>query len=436
MKNKLIGLLMAVTLVFIFGAAASAATITNSGECGKNGDNLTWTLDDNGTLTISGEGDMYDAWSSYDQPWRELREKIKSVVIENGVIKIAHSAFAECSNLKQVQIPDSVTYMPMYVFEDCASLEEINIPKNVELLDTSTVFEGCSSLKTNNNTYCSVDGVLYSKDMKSLEAYPEGKTDETYRVPDGVEEVGYVGRNPLYPFTNNYIKKIYLPESVKSIGIRCSNLVNINMPENITEISIICPKLTEFDLPAELNTIWDLTCGAEHINLPDSVTTIQQYAFSGCEHLTYIVIPKSVTEIFTNAFDNCLMLNYIYYGGSEEDWDQTLRTAIGGPYIDYREHVTVYFNSSGPKPPKITGIQKQNDSFTVNLSDIEQDYDLITAVYDNDTLQDIKIIPIWCGDTSVDVELTTDEFDKIKAFIWTFIDDICPACESLELNIN
>ena len=205
MKNKLIGLLMAVTLVFIFGAAASAATITNSGECGKNGDNLTWTLDDNGTLTISGEGDMYDAWSSYDQPWRELREKlapeermdragelrekIKSVVIENGVIKIAHSAFAECSNLKQVQIPDSVTYMPMYVFEDCASLEEINIPKNVELLDTSTVFEGCSSLKTinvdeNNNTYCSVDGVLYSKDMKSLEAYPEGKTDETYRLTE------------------------------------------------------------------------------------------------------------------------------------------------------------------------------------------------------------------------------------------------------------
>ena len=118
-------LLSAVPLVLV--DTAWAASVVDSGSCG---DKLTWSLSDDGTLTISGKGAMdnykfdgydYLANSYYytDAPWDTYRYHIKSVVIENGVTSIGDRAFYGCVNLSNVTIPSSVTSIGEYAFYDC-----------------------------------------------------------------------------------------------------------------------------------------------------------------------------------------------------------------------------------------------------------------------------------------------------------------------------
>jgi len=104
--------------------------IVDTGTCGIDGDNLTWTLDKNGTLTINGKGPMVNSQT----PWRKNEEimlKIKNIVIENGVTTIGSSAFADCEALTSITIPDSVTYIGEDAFSFCYALTSITIPDSV-----------------------------------------------------------------------------------------------------------------------------------------------------------------------------------------------------------------------------------------------------------------------------------------------------------------
>lgn len=95
-------------------------TAPTSGTCGKNGgDNLTWELSDNGTLTISGTGEMENYTSSFYAPWKDNGTSIKKVVISNGVTIIGNYAFYECSSVTEITISDSVTTIGDYAFYDC-----------------------------------------------------------------------------------------------------------------------------------------------------------------------------------------------------------------------------------------------------------------------------------------------------------------------------
>lgn len=105
MKKKVVSLTLVLCMLLSFmPIIASAAT---SGTCGSN---LTWTLD-NGTLTISGTGEMdnWDHWKDNYAPWSSHAENIKDVIIKNGAISIGKSAFFLCSNLTNITIPNSVT---------------------------------------------------------------------------------------------------------------------------------------------------------------------------------------------------------------------------------------------------------------------------------------------------------------------------------------
>lgn len=107
---------------------------------GKCGDNLTWTLDDNGVLIISGTGKMYDYRES---PWKDL--SIKKGVIKEGVTNIGASAFNGCSSLVSVEIPSSVTSIEKYAFLYCSSLASVEIPNSVTSIGDGA-FTYCSSM--------------------------------------------------------------------------------------------------------------------------------------------------------------------------------------------------------------------------------------------------------------------------------------------------
>ncbi|MCD7748399.1 MAG: leucine-rich repeat protein, partial [Firmicutes bacterium] len=204
---------------------------------GTCGDDLTWVLTSDGTIIIRGTGDMYD----YDEgtaPWYEYRESITSVVVKDGVTTIGVNAFADCTSLTSVTIPDSVTSIEAYAFGNCTSLISITIPDSVTSIGWAA-FESCTSLESvtigsgvteigyyaflsctslteiyvdeGNTAYCSVDGILFDADMTTLVAYPAGRTDTSYVVPDGITTIGW------------------------GAFIGCASL-SITVPESVTEI--------------------------------------------------------------------------------------------------------------------------------------------------------------------------------------------------------
>ncbi len=122
--KKLTAIVLSVLmLISAVPVVSSAAEIIDSGKCG---DNLTWTLDGDGTLTISGEGEMYNFVSfgfNQQAPWS--RADVKAVVVENGVTSIGNLAFAWCGYLTSVTIPESVTSIGNGAFSVCDSLTDI-----------------------------------------------------------------------------------------------------------------------------------------------------------------------------------------------------------------------------------------------------------------------------------------------------------------------
>ena len=144
MKKRLLSFVLVVLMIAsLLPATALAADIVDSGTCGAEGDgsNLTWTLDSDGVLTISGSGDMH-GYGPSGAPWHG---RVKSAVIAEGVTSIGGFAFYDCTSLTSVTIPDSVTSIGANAFFDCTSLTSVTIPDSVTSIG-HYAFEGCRSL--------------------------------------------------------------------------------------------------------------------------------------------------------------------------------------------------------------------------------------------------------------------------------------------------
>lgn len=128
--------------------------------------------------------------------------------------RIGGNSFDCLSSLKELQIPVTITRLE-WCFYDCLNLEAINVDEA-------------------NPEFCSIDGVLFSKDRKVLIAYPNAHEKEYY-VPDGVVEIGHFAFK-----TCRNVEIIHLPKSVLKIGhnafYQCDNLKKVYLPDDIKEI--------------------------------------------------------------------------------------------------------------------------------------------------------------------------------------------------------
>ena len=316
----------------------SEAASDDSGSCG---DNVTYVFDSStGTLTISGSGDMYSYSSSGNAPWYPYSSDVKEVVIEDGVTSIDQYAFYKCSSLASVTIPDSVTSIDQYAFSECSSLASVTIPDSVTSIG-SGAFKWCSSLVSvtipdsvtsigygaftyctsltsivvaeGNTVYRSVDGVLFSNDVKTLVQYPVGRSDDSYIIPDSVTSI------VQYAFSGYYssLTSVTIPDSVTFIGqyafFRCSSLTSVAIPDSVTSIDQYafseCSSLTSVTIPDSVTFIGDYAfyrCSSlASVTIPDSVTSIGKSAFYKCSSLTSVTIPDSVTSIGSYAFRDC-----------------------------------------------------------------------------------------------------------------------------------
>ena len=151
-KARVIALVLALAMFLglIPAVSVSAADQVASGTCGEN---LTWVLTEDGTLTISGIGDMADYTSDYSNsptfsthPWKNVASQIQRVVLENGVTSIGDYAFISCKNLKQITICEGVTSIGYWAFYNCGQLEELTFPASVTTV-SSVAFLNCMGLK-------------------------------------------------------------------------------------------------------------------------------------------------------------------------------------------------------------------------------------------------------------------------------------------------
>ena len=269
-------------------------TIVASGTCG---DNLTWKLDDEGTLTISGKGAMTEWVNSDSAPWKTYSNTINKVVIQPGVTSIGGHAFSKCKNLTSITIPEGVTSIGEYAFYACENLKSITIPKSVTSIG-NYAFGGCSSLTsiTIPEGVTSIEGGVFYK-CSSL---------TSITIPESVTSIGW------YAFQGcSSLTSITIPEGVTSIGKNefsgCKNLTSITIPEGVTIIEAEafrgCSSLTS-------------------ITIPEGVTNIGENAFRGCSSLKSITIPERVTSIGEYAFYACDGLIDVTYHSTMERWEK------------------------------------------------------------------------------------------------------------------
>lgn len=151
-------------------ASAVSETIIASGNCGANGDNVTWTLYDNGEIVISGQGNMAN-YSSETTPWYSYRMNISKVVIEEGVTSVGAYSFYCHSNVTEIFFPSSVTQIGNFAFISCSSLTEIILPDTIKTIGWG-VFEGCSSVQSAKigNGISYINGALFCncKNLKEV----------------------------------------------------------------------------------------------------------------------------------------------------------------------------------------------------------------------------------------------------------------------------
>ena len=168
MKRIWIFVLIVLALLMCVGAAG--AEVTASGTCGKNGDNLHWTLE-NGVMTITGTGEMADTSLWGGMPWKKYQDNITSVVIGEGATYIGECAFYNCTNLTSVTLPTTLQRIGIQAFFNCKKLPEIVVPEGVTSLAYGA-FEACSVLV--NATLPSTLKIMEQKQCSSLLLYSFG----------------------------------------------------------------------------------------------------------------------------------------------------------------------------------------------------------------------------------------------------------------------
>ncbi len=191
---------------------------------------------------------------------------ITDLVIPEGVKSLDWYCFNTCENLETVTLPDSLEFIDSWAFERCSKLKTINVPANVTRINGGAFAQNSSMTSITcdpaNKNYVSVNGVLFTKDMKELVAYPGGIQGE-YTVPATVNHIGdaaFYGALGL--------------DSVTILG----NLDFIGF-----EAFAECSKLTD-------------------VAIRDGVNYVGYWAFRGCDGIKSLTVPQSVTNIGNQAF--------------------------------------------------------------------------------------------------------------------------------------
>ena len=313
MKKRFVSLLLAISMIFSLMPVSAvtafaedensgAVKIIDKGNCGadEGGENLKWTLDNNGVLTITGMGAMKDY--TWDENVRldwyvNYKKDIRSVVLDNRITHIGNYAFDKCTNIESVRytgytgnagvaLPESVTTIGVHAFSDTGVTGTLKLPEHLTEIDSSAFYH-CRKL----------NGEL--------------------KLPDTVKKIGGFAFHSC-----GFTGKLELPASLENIGNDafdfCSGLTGkLTFPSKMNEIDF---------------SIFQGT-GITEVVIPSSIKTVHDFAFKSCMNLKKVYLPTKMPTIYNRAFINCSDVKF-YYPAYKADWmtqtskffDSTLNT--------------------------------------------------------------------------------------------------------------
>lgn len=296
-------------------AAAPAAAPQHSAQAGRTDytdGTLSYTVNDDGSATLT-------KCSQQVTQAVTVPDSIPYNGSNHTVIAVAAEAFSECAWMPAVTLPKTVAAIGSSAFDGCKKLTAI------------TVAEG-------NEAFVARDGVLYSKDLTRLVAYPGGKTGTSYAIAEGVQTIedgAFAGCEQLAEITlpdgleivgdNAFehctaLTSLTLPEGVKSAGTyafaNCYQLAEIVLPKSLTKLGSWafnhCSKLPALTLPDGLTVIdghtFDHCSALAEVKIPASLLAIGAYAFTNCTSLASVTLPQSLMAIGESAFSYCTSL--------------------------------------------------------------------------------------------------------------------------------
>ena len=315
-----------------------SANAEKSGTCGPN---LKWHLTDDGVLTISGKGEMYDF--SNTAPWGY--SNIERIIIGDGVTTIGKYAFKDRRSLISVTIRNSVTTIGEYAFDGCSSLTYVTIPNSVTTIG-AYAFRGCISLNsvTIGNSVATIGELAF-----------EGCSSLTYvTIPNSVTKIGYLAFRG------------------------CSHLTSVTIGNSVTTIE---------------NSVFYNCRSLNSVTIGNSVTTIGGLAFEGCSSLTSVTIPNSVTTIENSAFRDCSSLTAITIGNSV--------TKIGDNAFYNKNNTKVIWLTNTPPAGYrnvIGGIHYVANDLYTNL-DNKRVYPYLSSIFE---VNGIKYVPVSPSERTCD----------------------------------
>ena len=194
--------------------------IVASGFCGKD---ISYALDNNGTLYVSGSGNMYNS-----QEWSSNKHNIKSVVFSGNITSIGDRAFESCVNLTSIKIPDSVTSIGNYAFYYCSSLKSIVLPESITTIGAGAFYVCWNLTKVELN---------YGLTSIGNGAFTSCTSLKSINIPDSVSNIG---SNAFSNCTS--LTTIIIPDSVTQINHNafssCKKLESISIPLSITQTDV------------------------------------------------------------------------------------------------------------------------------------------------------------------------------------------------------
>ena len=323
------------------------ADIILNGTCG---DNLTWTLDDEGTLTISGTGTMYDWSNSSRAPWYSHRDSITSAIIKPGATSVGKYAFFNCDNLTSVTLSNSITSIAEYAFSDCDNIRRFNCiyTDNEERLHTlssnrdglfylpcsiTSIGIGNNKLKPNDYgfpyiVFVSTTGSQYTEYIE--EKIIEGINRLQWTIKDNTLTV-YTGYNDTSRIPD-FIEATNSPNSNDRFPARYAPWIQLKTEGSLKEWGII-PDIKSIHINFVKN---DAVIGTNALREASSCTTVQfdgeggptafnNHCFGGCSSLKTmctsgnvnensdetVTIPNTVKKIGSHVFENCSSIQII-----------------------------------------------------------------------------------------------------------------------------
>ena len=340
--------------------SVSAKTNSNpvddkSGTCGED---LTWSLDDKGVLTISGTGNMEDYTLLSKAPWSDYSQDITSIVVQDGVTSIGDNAFINCNKVEQVSLSNDVETIGDYSFSGCTSLTDITLPNGLKAipngafalctgLKTVTVpksvtevgtlaFSGCTSLSdvyydSTKEDWDNITIATGNDSLTSANIHYNGSSTDT------VVDSGTCGEDLTWSLDDKGVLTIsgtgnmedYTLLSKAPWSDHAQDITSIVVKDGVTSIGdnafINCNKVEQVSLSNDVETIGDYSFSGctslTDITLPNGLKAIPNGAFALCTGLKTVTVPKSVTEVGTLAFSGCTSLSDVYYDSTKEDWD-------------------------------------------------------------------------------------------------------------------